>query len=113
MVWIVSILILVFETDLGTSLLFFGMFVIMLYVATERTSWIVFGLLMSAAGAVGVASFEPHIQQRVRRLARPDAGVRALPSSARRPLRAGHAGPVGLRLRRHSSAPAGARATPS
>ncbi|MFS4091397.1 FtsW/RodA/SpoVE family cell cycle protein [Streptomyces sp. AF1A] len=64
-VWAISILILVFETDLGTSLLFFGMFVIMLYVATERTSWIVFGLLMSAAGAVGVASFEPHIQVRV------------------------------------------------
>ncbi|WP_164419084.1 FtsW/RodA/SpoVE family cell cycle protein [Streptomyces salinarius] len=64
-VWIISILILVFETDLGTSLLFFGMFVIMLYVATERTSWIVFGLLMSAAGAVGVASFESHVQQRV------------------------------------------------
>ncbi|MFD5630384.1 MULTISPECIES: FtsW/RodA/SpoVE family cell cycle protein [unclassified Streptomyces] len=64
-VWFVSILILVFETDLGTSLLFFGMFVIMLYVATERTSWIVFGLLMSGAGAVSVASFEPHVQQRV------------------------------------------------
>ncbi|SOD85176.1 FtsW/RodA/SpoVE family cell cycle protein [Streptomyces sp. Ag109_G2-15] len=64
-VWAISILILVFETDLGTSLLFFGMFVIMLYVATERTSWIVFGLLMSAAGAVGVASFEPHVQTRV------------------------------------------------
>ncbi|MFF1837109.1 FtsW/RodA/SpoVE family cell cycle protein [Streptomyces sp. NPDC058231] len=64
-IWALSILILVFETDLGTSLLFFGLFVIMLYVATERTSWIVFGLLMSAAGAVGVATFEPHVQQRV------------------------------------------------
>ncbi|MFE6334686.1 FtsW/RodA/SpoVE family cell cycle protein [Streptomyces sp. NPDC057806] len=64
-IWVLSILILIFETDLGTSLLFFGMFVIMLYVATERTSWIVFGLLMSAVGAVGVASFEPHIQTRV------------------------------------------------
>ncbi|MFI6933656.1 FtsW/RodA/SpoVE family cell cycle protein [Streptomyces sp. NPDC050287] len=64
-VWVISILVLVFETDLGTSLLFFGMFIIMLYVATERTSWIVFGLLMSAIGAVGVASFEPHIQTRV------------------------------------------------
>ncbi|MEU2877437.1 MULTISPECIES: FtsW/RodA/SpoVE family cell cycle protein [unclassified Streptomyces] len=64
-VWVISILILVFETDLGTSLLFFGMFVIMLYVATERTSWIVFGLLMSAAGAVGVGSIEPHVHQRV------------------------------------------------
>ncbi|UFQ16925.1 MULTISPECIES: FtsW/RodA/SpoVE family cell cycle protein [Streptomyces] len=64
-VWAMSILILVFETDLGTSLLFFGMFVVMLYVATERTSWIVFGLLMSAVGAVGVASFEPHVESRV------------------------------------------------
>ncbi|MEV5335242.1 FtsW/RodA/SpoVE family cell cycle protein [Streptomyces werraensis] len=71
-VWIISILILVFETDLGTSLLFFGMFVIMLYVATERTSWIVFGLLMSAAGAVGVASFEPHIQTRVQAWLNPE-----------------------------------------
>ncbi|MFF0505755.1 FtsW/RodA/SpoVE family cell cycle protein [Streptomyces fimicarius] len=64
-IWALSILILVFETDLGTSLLFFGLFVVMLYVATERTSWIVFGLLMSAVGAIGVASFESHVQQRV------------------------------------------------
>ncbi|AXI78645.1 FtsW/RodA/SpoVE family cell cycle protein [Peterkaempfera bronchialis] len=64
-VWVVSILILVFETDLGSSLLFFGLFVVMLYVATERTSWIVFGLLMSAGGAVVVASFEPHVKTRV------------------------------------------------
>ncbi|WP_406286031.1 FtsW/RodA/SpoVE family cell cycle protein [Streptomyces sp. NBC_00209] len=64
-IWALSILILVFETDLGTSLLFFGLFVIMLYVATERTSWIVFGLLMSAVGAVGVATFEKHVQSRV------------------------------------------------
>ncbi|WP_435179033.1 FtsW/RodA/SpoVE family cell cycle protein [Actinacidiphila sp. bgisy145] len=65
-VWALSVLILVFETDLGTSLLFFGMFVAMLYAATERTSWLVFGLLMAAGGAVGVGSFEPHVQQRVR-----------------------------------------------
>jgi cell division protein FtsW (lipid II flippase) len=64
-IWGLSILILVFETDLGTSLLFFGLFVIMLYVATERTSWIVFGLLMSAVGAVGVTTFESQVQGRV------------------------------------------------
>jgi cell division protein FtsW (lipid II flippase) len=74
MVWAFSILILIFETDLGSSLLFFGMFVVMLYVATERTSWIVFGLLMSAVGAVGVASFEPHVQQRVTAWLDPFAG---------------------------------------
>ncbi|MFG3253959.1 FtsW/RodA/SpoVE family cell cycle protein [Streptomyces sp. NPDC048172] len=64
-VWAISLMILVFETDLGTSLLFFGLFVVMLYVATERTSWIVFGLTMSVVGAVAVASFEPHVQGRV------------------------------------------------
>ncbi|MEU1537651.1 FtsW/RodA/SpoVE family cell cycle protein [Actinacidiphila glaucinigra] len=64
-IWALSILILVFETDLGTSLLFFGLFVIMLYVATERTSWIVFGLLLSVGGAVVVGSFEPHVHSRV------------------------------------------------
>ncbi|MFI1247047.1 FtsW/RodA/SpoVE family cell cycle protein [Streptomyces anulatus] len=73
-IWAMSILILVFETDLGTSLLFFGMFVVMLYVATERTSWIVFGLTMSAVGAVGVASFEPHVQDRVTAWLDPFAG---------------------------------------
>ncbi|WP_405584239.1 FtsW/RodA/SpoVE family cell cycle protein [Streptomyces sp. NBC_01190] len=64
-VWAISLLILVFETDLGTSLLFFGLFVIMLYVATERTSWIVFGLLLSGGGAVLVSMTEPHVQVRV------------------------------------------------
>ena len=64
-IWAMSMLILVFETDLGTSLLFFGLFVIMLYVATERTSWIVFGLLLSAGGAAVVGSSEPHVKVRV------------------------------------------------
>jgi cell division protein FtsW (lipid II flippase) len=64
-IWAMSMLILVFETDLGTSLLFFGLFVIMLYVATERTSWIVFGLLLSGAGAFVVGSTEPHVKVRV------------------------------------------------
>ncbi|MFI9050512.1 FtsW/RodA/SpoVE family cell cycle protein [Streptomyces sp. NPDC053427] len=64
-IWALSLMILVFETDLGTSLLFFGLFVVMLYVATERTSWIVFGLTLSAGGAVAVATFESHVQVRV------------------------------------------------
>ncbi|GAA1260122.1 FtsW/RodA/SpoVE family cell cycle protein [Kitasatospora nipponensis] len=64
-VWLLSILILVFETDLGSSLLFFGLFVVMLYVATERTSWIVFGLLLSIGGAVLVGSTEAHVKVRI------------------------------------------------
>jgi cell division protein FtsW (lipid II flippase) len=65
LVWAVSLMILVFETDLGMSLLFFGIFVVMLYVATERTSWIVFGLLLSATGAVAVAQANSHVGERV------------------------------------------------
>ncbi|MEU7281392.1 FtsW/RodA/SpoVE family cell cycle protein [Streptomyces sp. NPDC045431] len=64
-IWAVSLLILVFENDLGTSLLFFGMFVIMLYVATERTSWIIMGLLMAIGGAVVVGSTATHVKSRV------------------------------------------------
>ncbi|MBU7597865.1 FtsW/RodA/SpoVE family cell cycle protein [Streptomyces sp. P38-E01] len=64
-IWLLSLMILVVETDLGTSLLFFGMFVVMLYVATERTSWIIFGLLLSTAGAVFVASVNTHVGDRV------------------------------------------------
>ncbi|MFJ9338306.1 FtsW/RodA/SpoVE family cell cycle protein [Streptomyces sp. NPDC101733] len=64
-VWIVSLLVLVFERDLGTSLIFFGVFVVMLYVATERTSWIVCGLLMACVGAFVVGSTQPHVKARV------------------------------------------------
>ena len=35
-VWAMSLLVLVFEKDLGTSLMYFGMFVVTLYIATER-----------------------------------------------------------------------------
>ncbi|HEY0188098.1 MAG TPA: FtsW/RodA/SpoVE family cell cycle protein [Cellulomonas sp.] len=62
--WAASIAVLVFERDLGTSLLFFGLFVAMLYVATERLSWIVIGLAMFAGGvAVAAASFS-HVAAR-------------------------------------------------
>lgn len=63
--WLLSLLILVAERDLGTSLLFFGVFVVMLYIATERTSWLLFGLGLSAAGAGLVGSIEPHVKSRV------------------------------------------------
>lgn len=64
-VWILAMLVLVFERDLGTSLIFFGVFVVMLYVATERTSWIVCGVLMAAVGAFVVGSTEPHVKNRI------------------------------------------------
>lgn len=50
--WVVSLAVLVFQTDLGTSLLFFGLAVCLLYIATQRRSWLVLGALLFAAGAV-------------------------------------------------------------
>src|SRR5688572_22902696 len=41
--WVVSLGILVFQKDLGSSLLFFGLFLVLLYVATERPGWLVVG----------------------------------------------------------------------
>jgi cell division protein FtsW (lipid II flippase) len=49
--WLVSLGILVFQHDLGSSLLFFGLFLIMLYVATERPGWLIVGGLLFLGGA--------------------------------------------------------------
>ena len=63
-VWLIGIAILVLQRDLGTSLLFFGLFVAMLYVATNRVSWLVIGFtLFVPAVAIAVKSFS-HVQTR-------------------------------------------------
>lgn len=48
--WVASMLVLIFQKDLGTSMLFFGLFVAMVYVATGRTSWVALGGLLFAVG---------------------------------------------------------------
>jgi cell division protein FtsW (lipid II flippase) len=63
--WLASVGVLVFERDLGSSLLFFGLFVAMLYVATERRSWIAIGMVLFAAGAYVAYRLFGHVQQRV------------------------------------------------
>jgi cell division protein FtsW (lipid II flippase) len=63
--WAVAMLVLIRETDLGVSLMFFGAFVIMLYLATERTSWLIFGLLLFVGGAAAVGMLFSHVGARV------------------------------------------------
>ena len=57
--------ILVLEKDLGTALLFFGIVLMMLYVATERAVWVVVGLSMFAFGCVVAYQLFGHVQNRV------------------------------------------------
>ncbi|MCW2804498.1 MAG: hypothetical protein QOF52_2781 [Propionibacteriaceae bacterium] len=65
LMWLASLAVLVFQKDLGTSLLFFGLFVMMLYVATERAGWPILGTLLFAAGAyLGYLQFG-HVRIRV------------------------------------------------
>ncbi|GAA5208166.1 MULTISPECIES: FtsW/RodA/SpoVE family cell cycle protein [Streptomyces] len=76
-VWLVSVGVLVLERDLGTSLLFFGLFVVLLYVATGRTGWIAVGLLLASLGAVAVGWLEPHVHSRVEDWLHPFASIEA------------------------------------
>ena len=63
--WLVSLGILVFQRDLGSSLLFFGLFLVMLYVATERAGWLVVGGLLFLGGAGIAYELFGHVQNRV------------------------------------------------
>ncbi|MDQ1048565.1 FtsW/RodA/SpoVE family cell cycle protein [Streptomyces sp. V4I2] len=76
-VWLLSVGVLVLERDLGTSLLFFGLFVVLLYVATGRTGWIAVGLLLASLGAVAVGWLEPHVHNRVEDWLHPFASIEA------------------------------------
>jgi cell division protein FtsW (lipid II flippase) len=62
--WGASLLILIFETDIGTSALFFGLFVVMLYIATQRTSWLLIGVTLFVGGALAAAKLFGHVGQR-------------------------------------------------
>ena len=62
--WALSMGVLAFQKDFGTALLFFGMFVALLYVATERISWLVIGGVLAAGGIFAIVQMVPHIQAR-------------------------------------------------
>jgi peptidoglycan glycosyltransferase len=63
--WGVALLVLAYEKDVGTSLLFFGVFAAMLYMATRRGAYVVGALLLLALGAVIAYHLFGHVQVRV------------------------------------------------
>jgi cell division protein FtsW (lipid II flippase) len=63
-VWSLAMLLLIFESDIGTSAVFMGLFVAMLYIATGRRSWAALGFLMFIVGAFLAAELVTHVHQR-------------------------------------------------
>jgi cell division protein FtsW (lipid II flippase) len=63
-IWAASLLLLVFESDIGTSAVFMGLFVAMLYIATSRTSWLLIGFVMFVAGAFAASKLFGHVGER-------------------------------------------------
>jgi cell division protein FtsW len=63
--WTASVGVMVFEKDLGTSLLLYASFLVLVYIATERLSWVLLGLALFAAGSVAAYYAFAHVQVRV------------------------------------------------
>jgi cell division protein FtsW (lipid II flippase) len=65
LLWGIAMLILVFLHDIGSSLMFYGGLLSIVYVATQRVSFVVIGLVAFAAGAWYLGTHIPHIDSRV------------------------------------------------
>lgn len=63
--WVISVGVMVFEKDLGTSLLLYASFLVVVYLATQRFSWVVLGLVLFAAGSVVAYFIFEHVRVRV------------------------------------------------
>ncbi len=63
--WLISIGVLVRNHDLGTSLMFFGLFVVLIYVATERVSWVIIGVLLFIGGCYVAYQLFGTVKERV------------------------------------------------
>ena len=63
-VFFASMVVLVWQRDLGTSLLYFGLFLVMLYVATGRASWIVLGVGLFVSGALVASQVLSYVGKR-------------------------------------------------
>ncbi len=75
--WGATLLILIFETDVGTAALFFGMFIAMLYIATQRVSWLLIGVLLFLFGTFVTANLSSHVMERFTVWLHPFAGTNA------------------------------------
>ena len=62
--WAVSMAVIVFQHDLGTGLLYFGLFLVMIYVATARVGWVVIGLVLFVGGAFIASRILDYVQGR-------------------------------------------------
>lgn len=62
--WGLSLAIVVFETDLGSALLFFTIFVVMLYVTTGRFSYVIIALVLLVLGAIACFFLFHHVRVR-------------------------------------------------
>jgi peptidoglycan glycosyltransferase len=65
LMWALSLLVLVFERDLGSSLLFFAIFLLMLHTATGRASYVAVGLALFGAGATVAYHLFGHVRTRI------------------------------------------------
>lgn len=63
--WFISLAVLVFQRDLGSAILFFGIFLAMLYLATGRFTWVALGLLFVAAGGLLAYNYISHVYYRI------------------------------------------------
>lgn len=63
--WAIALSIVVVQRDLGAALLFFAVFLLLLYAATARASFVVLGLLAFAAGGAVLYEIVPHVRTRV------------------------------------------------
>ncbi|WIE64963.1 FtsW/RodA/SpoVE family cell cycle protein [Curtobacterium sp. MCLR17_036] len=62
--WGAAMAVLVFQRDLGTALLYFGLFLVMIYVATARLSWVLIGLTLFIGGALVAQSVLEYVHGR-------------------------------------------------
>ena len=65
LMWGLSLVVVVFEKDLGSALVVFFVFLSMLYVATGKKTYVVAGVLLAGIGAVAMWGMFSHVQVRV------------------------------------------------